>query len=142
MAGVLATQQPALFVEPLQHVAVAHGCALEGDALAPERLLQAEVGHQRADHAPREAAATAVVHRDHVEQLVAVVGAAVAVDHQQPVAVAVERDAEVRVVRDHRFLRWLGCVAPTPSLMFNPFGSAPTEMTSAPSSWNTGGATL
>lgn len=35
-----------------------------------------------------------------------------------------------------------GTVAPTPSLMFMPFGLQPTVTTSAPSSWNTLGAML
>ena len=84
----------------LQHVAVADRGAIERDAFARQRLLEAEVGHQRADDAARQRLAAPIVHRDHVEQLVAVVGAAVAVDHQQAVAVAVERDADVGLVRD------------------------------------------
>ena len=71
------------------------GCRFPG-----QRLLEAEIGHQRADHAAAERTAPAVVHRDDVEQLVAVVDAPVAVDHDQPVAVAVERDADVGAVLD------------------------------------------
>ncbi len=66
-----------------------------------ERLLESEVRHQRADDAAGMHAAPPVVHRDHVQQLVAVVDAAVLVGDQQAVAVAVERDAEVRRVVLH-----------------------------------------
>ena len=56
---------------------------------------------------PVRRAAPPVVHRDDVQQLVAVVAAAVRVDHEQPVAVAVERDAEVGAVRAHLVLQGL-----------------------------------
>ena len=49
---------------------------------------------------PGQRLAPPIIHRDHVEQLIAVVGAAVAVDHQQAVAITIERDAEIGLVRD------------------------------------------
>ena len=96
-----------LCLQLLQHVAVADRGALERDALPRQRLLETEVGHQRADDTAGERLAAVIVHRDHIEQLVAVVRAAVAVDHQQAIAVAVERDADVGPVRDHRRLQVL-----------------------------------
>src|SRR5438105_2637446 len=48
MAGVLAAELPALFAHQFQHVAVADARAAEADAEARHRLLEREVGHQRA----------------------------------------------------------------------------------------------
>ncbi len=55
--GVLAAEQPAALVHLLEHVAVADLRASERDARARERLLEAEVAHQRADDAAVELAA-------------------------------------------------------------------------------------
>ena len=51
VAGILASKPPALLLHPLEHVAIADRRALEGNALARERLLEAEIAHQRADDA-------------------------------------------------------------------------------------------
>ena len=110
--GILAADLPAPFPELFQHVAVADRGAVERDAFARQRLLEAEIRHQRADDAARQRLAPPIIHRDHVEELVAVVGAALAVDHQQPVAVAVERDADVGLVREHRRLEVLDVASP------------------------------
>jgi hypothetical protein len=67
-----------------------------------QRQLDGHVGHQRADHARHRLAAAPAVGGHHVEQLVAVVEAALGVDHLQPVGVAVQRDAVVGAVLGHR----------------------------------------
>ena len=72
-----------------------------------ERLLQREVAHLGADDALAEIARALAVVRDQVDQLVAVVELAGAVDHHEPVAVAVERDAEVGAGALHRLLQRL-----------------------------------
>ncbi len=51
VARVLAAEQPAALGHLLQHVAVANLRALERDALTSQRLLEAQVAHQRADDA-------------------------------------------------------------------------------------------
>ena len=73
MPGVFAAELPSLLVHPLQHVAVADRGALERDTRAGQCLLEAEVAHLRADDATGQGAARAVIHRNHVEELVAVV---------------------------------------------------------------------
>ena len=78
----------------------------------------------------------------HVEQLVAVVEAAVA---RRPSAGG-RRRRRARCRSRRRALAPrrpapAGAVAPTPSLMFMPSGVQPIATTSAPSSWNTCGAT-
>ena len=86
----------------LEDVAVADLGAHDVDAAPAQRLLDAEVGHQRADDARAPAALVEAVGGHHVEQLVAVVEAAGAVDDLQPVGVAVERDAVVGTAGAHR----------------------------------------
>src|SRR6185503_7231412 len=141
VSGVLAAEQPTLVLHHFQHVAVAHGAALQRNAAAVERLLEAEVAHQRADDAAGGGTAPPVVERDHVEQLVAVVDAPFGVDiirRSPSPSSATPRSAPCSSTFA---CRCFGCVAPTPALMLMPSGSLPTATTSAPSSWNTGGAT-
>ena len=107
-----------------------------------QRDFDRHIGHQRADGAVHLAIGRDPVLDQHVQQFVAVVQAACRIDHLQTVGVAIERNAEVRVM----FARTArtsasGAVAPTPSLMLKPFGATPIGITSAPSSWNTCGAT-
>ena len=79
--------------------------------------------------------------REHREDLVAVDRVAVAVDGEHPVAVAVERDAEVVAAgRGRSACSSARSVAPQPSLMFSPFGASPIAVTSAPSRSNASGA--
>ena len=79
MSGVLATEMPSLLVHPLQHVAIADRGTFEHDAGLLQRLFEPEVAHQRSHHASRERAADVIVHRDDIEELVAVIQAAFAV---------------------------------------------------------------
>ena len=133
--------QPAL-LHQLEHVAVADLRAREPDAETPERALEREVGHQRADHAGDPPVLARARGGDHVEELIAVVRRARGVGHQQAVAVAVERDADVGAMLAHRSRqRRPDASRPTASLMLKPFGSSPIAVTSAPSSWKTCGAT-
>ena len=44
------------------------------------------------------------------------------------------------LLRCTSFTRFCGFAGPQSALMLMPFGSSPIAMTSAPSSWNTGGA--
>src|SRR5260221_5134292 len=101
MSRVLAAALPLLVDEHLEHVAVADAGAREGDAHLAEPALEREVGHQRADHAAREAAARLAMLHDRIQQLVPVEERAVPVGHREAVAVAVEGDAEVSIALDH-----------------------------------------
>ena len=84
-----------LLLQLLEHVPVADFRARQRDALARQRVLEAEVAHQRADDTAVGDLPALVVGGDHVQQLVAVVERAFAVGHDQAVAVAVERHAQV-----------------------------------------------
>ena len=80
------------------------------------------------------------VEREDGEDLVAVDRVAVTVDREHPVAVTVERDAEVVSPARTVSCSSARSVAPQPSLMFSPFGSSPMAVTSAPSRSKASGA--
>ena len=92
----------------LEHVAVADLGAQQLEAGLAEMPLEAEVRHHRRDDAVAlELAAALQAERDQRHQLVAVDDLALLVDDDQPVGVAVERDADVGAARDHRLLQQL-----------------------------------
>src|SRR5260221_9729001 len=95
MSRVLAAALPLLVDEHLEHVAVADAGAREGDAHLAEPALEREVGHQRADHAAREAAARLAVLPDRIQQLGPAQERAVPVRHREPVDAAAQADAPV-----------------------------------------------
>src|SRR5579862_58026 len=101
MTGVLASELPALLDELLQYIAIADLRAQQSNPGLRQRLLQAQVAHERANHTAGEHAAPLVIARDNVQELIAIVETAFAVGHHQTVAVAVERDAEVGTVCAH-----------------------------------------
>ena len=71
--GLLAAEREAAVAHRLEHVAVADGGLVDGDAGAPHRLDEAEVAHHRGhDRVVGEAAALVQVEREHRHQLVAV----------------------------------------------------------------------
>src|SRR3546814_12505449 len=66
--------------------------------------FEPEVGHHRRDQpAAAQQAAPGPVGRDRRHQLIAVDDAADLVAHDQPIGVAIERDAEMRARGDHGF---------------------------------------
>ncbi len=106
------------------------------DAALLHQAVEAEVRHRRDGHA-----VDAEVEREDGEDLVAVDRLAALVDREHPVAVAVERDAEVETAGAHgRPPAGERSVAPQPTLMFVPSGSLPIAVTSAPSCSNACGA--
>ena len=111
--------------------------------LAAEKAFEAEIGHDRRDQgATREPAVARQARRDQRHQLVAVENDAALVGDDQPVGVAVERDADIGAPRQHLAPHLLGREAPHSRLMFSPSGATPIGNTSAPSSQSTVGATL
>ena len=99
MTGILAAKLPALGHQTFQHVAIAHSGAFQRDG-ADEGLLEAEIAHQGADHTTLQCATPLVVQRNHIEQLVAIVEAAIAVDHDETIAIAVERYPQIGAMLD------------------------------------------
>lgn len=124
------------------HIAIADLRPHERDMQFLQSQLQAEVAHQGADHTTLQPPAFLQVARDEEKQFVAIHDRTGMVDHHHPVAVAVEGDAEVGMVLDHRSLQAIQVVEPHLSLMFRPFGLAASTVTSAPSSRKTLGAIL
>lgn len=86
--------------------------------------MKAEVRHHRRnDRAARELPAALHVRAADGKHLVAVDNAALLVDEQAAVRVAIERDADVIAARDDFRARSSRCVEPQWSLMFTPSGS-------------------
>ena len=111
---------------------------------AGEAAFEAEIGHDRRDQgAARKPAAARQACRDQRHQLVAVENDAALVGDDQPVGVAVERDADIGAPRQHlpphllRRERAAFAVDVEPVRRDTPIGN-----TSAPSSQSTVGATL
>lgn len=87
------------------HIAIADLRPHERDMQFLQSQLQAEVAHQGADHTTLQPPAFLQVARDEEKQFVAIHDRTGMVDHHHPVAVAVEGDAEVGMVLDHRSLQ-------------------------------------
>ena len=105
MPGILAAEFPAALSQHFQHVTVADFRARKGYFQPRQRVLERKIAHLRARHAAVERAAALRVARDHIQQLVAVIGHAARIHHHQAVAIAVERDAEIGAMRLHGLLQ-------------------------------------
>ena len=80
--------------------AIATASRLSGDSTGfdisrCERMLETEVAHHRADHRTLELALVLAGRRQDEQQLVAVDEVALLVGHQDPIAIAVQRNADV-----------------------------------------------
>lgn len=101
VARLLAAKLVAALIHLFEHVAVAHARADEADAVFAAELVKAEVRHHRRnDRAARELPAALHVRAADGKHLVAVDNAALLVDEQAAVRVAIERDADVIAARD------------------------------------------
>ena len=112
MARRLAAQDAALVLEHREHVAVADLGAQELDAEVAQRELEPQVAHDRADDGAAQAARLAAVARENVDELIAVDEIAALVDHDDAIAVAVEREADVRPHAGDRELQQIGSRRP------------------------------
>ncbi len=102
VAGLLAAEIAAKAAHLFDDIAVADPGAVQTDALPGEIMLEAEIRHDRGDQrAAREAVAMRQLGRDQRHQLIAVENDAALVGDDQPVGVAVERDADVGAPRQH-----------------------------------------
>ena len=102
MAGLLAPQARPQLRHLLQHVPVAH-LGLDGaDALRPQGLVEAEIGHHGGDdHVALETPARAEMAAADGESIVAVAHLTRFVHRDEPVAVAVEGQAQIRLGGEH-----------------------------------------
>ena len=107
VAGVLAAELPSSLAHQFEHIAVADPRAREGDSKPRHRLLEGVVGHQRPRYARHFLPAGAVLgYRE--EKLVAVVAPPGRVHHEDAVAVSIERNAQVCLLRKDVFLEAIG----------------------------------
>src|SRR6188768_1492804 len=91
--GRLTTHFATVLTHHREHVAVADLCALEVDALLPQRHFEAEVAHDSSDDGPLQSSRPFARSRNDVNELVAIDDASESVDHDESIAVAVERNA-------------------------------------------------
>src|SRR5690606_39869694 len=89
---------------------------------------QPVVGHDRPDHRPAQATGGAPVVGQHVHQVVAVADPAGGVDEQDPVAVAVEGDAQVGAGPDHALGELLRVGGAHPGIDVQPIGVDPDRV--------------
>jgi len=88
-------------VELFEHITITHFGAHKTNAFGFQRIFHAQIGHQRAGDTAAERANDLTMRGQHIEQHVAVDDRAVAVDHDQTVAVAIERNPVIRAVSEH-----------------------------------------
>src|SRR5690606_9968031 len=107
VAGGLAAEAAAMLAQQLQHIAVTHLGAVEFHAQRAQRYLQAEIAHQGTDHGAAQGPLLLPLAGDDEEDLVAIDYLAILVDHDDPVAVAVEGHADVGALGPHALLQLL-----------------------------------
>src|SRR6185437_16094572 len=108
VAGGLAAEDAAPLTQEAEHVAVADLGTLELDAALAKGDLEAEVGHHGADHGTPQGAVALACMGDDEQELIAVEDAAEMIDHDEAIAVAVEREAHVSAHAGDRELQQLG----------------------------------
>jgi len=96
MSRRLAAKNAAALLEQREHVSIADLGAQELDTEAAQRELEPEVTHDRADDGAAQFLRRAPFARQDVDELIAVDEVAPFVDHDDAVAVTVEREAHVR----------------------------------------------
>src|SRR6185295_19696475 len=102
--GSLASHLATGFAQHSQHIPIAHLGAAKLDALLSQRDFETQVAHYRPDHGPLQQAGALARGGNDVDELVAIDLAAEAVDHDQAVAITVERNTRGRAHARHREL--------------------------------------
>ncbi len=107
MPGVLTAQHPIALQQLGHHIAIADLGPHEGDIQIGQPQLETEIAHQGTHHPTLEATTALEIARDQIEQLVAIHCRPGVIHHQDPITVAVEGDADVGVLVEHRLLQAL-----------------------------------
>ncbi len=105
MSGGFPTQNALGLAQHRQDVAIAHRGAAKLNVGRTQRHLKSQVAHHRADHRPPQRSCLLERTRHDVQKLIAVHDAAEMIGHDEPVTVAIERDANVRAYTRHRELQ-------------------------------------
>ena len=102
MARTLAAQQPAIFLELFQHIAVTDLGTHKLHAALLERQLHRQIGHQGADSAGHRFTPGQTLAHHQEQNFIAIEQAALRVDQLQPVGIAIQRHTIVSPIRFHR----------------------------------------
>ena len=109
MTRLFAAEVAAEGAHLLDHIAITDRGAVQPKPPPGKAALQSEIGHDRGDQrAARQPLATCQVCRDQRHQLIAIEDRAAFVGDDQPVGIAVERDAEIGAARQHLAAHLLG----------------------------------
>ena len=102
MAGLFAADIEAAGAHPLDHIAVTDLGAVQRDPLPGQIAFQPEIRHHGGDDAAAgQTPGRLEIARDHRQHLIAIDDAALLIDHDQPVRIAIQRDAELGAVAEH-----------------------------------------
>ena len=105
MAAGFAANQPTALVELFQHIAVAHFGAAEINALLFQSNFHRHIGHHCTHHAADFHAFVRACFGNHINQAVAVIHFAIAVNHHQTVAIAIQGNAVIGFILQHSRLQ-------------------------------------
>jgi hypothetical protein len=95
VTGGFPAQNATFLAQQTQHVAVTDVGAAERNTEIPQRLFEPEIAHEGPDDGPAESSFILPGTGQNVQQLVAIDQAPEVIDHDQPVAVAIQRDADI-----------------------------------------------
>src|SRR5690606_12199957 len=108
VARALTSKHTARLAQLLEHVAIAHFRTLKLDALLRERMLETQIAHDGSDDRADERFLFVPRARNDVEQLIAVDEPTEMIDHEESIAVAIQRDSHIRAHAGDRELQQLG----------------------------------
>src|SRR5438445_1785450 len=91
-----------MFLQHLQHIAIADARAQKRHAEPRDRLFDAVVGHQRAHHRALEPASRNEILRKQIDDVVAVDERTIVIDELYAIAIAVEGNTEVGTLIEYR----------------------------------------
>ncbi len=100
--------EPPNLAQHAEHVAVTDLRAFEFDALLAQRHFEPEIAHHGSHHRTLQRSGALARCRDDVDELVAIDDAAETVDHDEAVAITIERDARGRAHTRHGELQQAG----------------------------------
>ncbi|CAM3469245.1 hypothetical protein PANO111632_19700 [Paracoccus nototheniae] len=103
MARLFTAQIAAQLAHPFDDIAIAHPGAHQRDATGGQMAFQPDIRHDRGDQRVlRQPASRMGAFGDDAHQLIAIDQPALFIDQMHPVGIAVQRDAQIGAMRQHR----------------------------------------
>ena len=106
MARLFAAHIESAATHPFQHVTIANRCPFQRQPLACQISLQSQVRHHCRHHAAAaQLSRSGPAFADECHDLVTINNAALFVDYDQPIRVAIQRNPDIGTAGDNRFLQ-------------------------------------